>query len=122
MMSNWQNGTCDSTMCYEPNNLTVHPVDFEDVGTAAFSIFDDFAIWVQKHSAKFLWTLTWFDATGAFDGATINAEYLESYLSEAAFEDDDDQVPILPNTIFPILHVFTRFSNKYMCVKFLTNL
>jgi hypothetical protein len=26
----------------------------------------------------------------------------------------ENQVPILPNTIFPIFHIFVRFSHKYI--------
>jgi hypothetical protein len=29
------------------------------------------------------------------------------------------QVPVLPNTVFPILQTFVRFSRKYICVIFL---
>jgi hypothetical protein len=29
-------------------------------------------------------------------------------------DEDEDQVPILPNIIFQILHMFVRFSHKYV--------
>jgi hypothetical protein len=45
----------------------------------------------------------------------------QQIMMEAGIQKLEDQVPILPNTIFPILHIFVRFSLCNFSYKFVKN-